>query len=213
MTENQDEALFRARGFGQRMGFGRRPALLLVDFLKAFTDPAAPLGSELSSQIAAANLMLDAARARRVPIFAATASYGASGKDVGIWGLKQKGISSLLEGTPGPEFDDRLRLRPDDSIVQKKYASCFFGTDLSSRLVAQQIDTLIIAGCTTSGCVRASAVDSLQSGFRPMVVSEAVGDRSPTAHAQSLFDLDQKYADVVTLEETMSYLENLETIR
>jgi nicotinamidase-related amidase len=88
----------------------------------------------------------------------------------------------------------------------KKYASCFFGTDLVSRLLVRQVDTLIITGCTTSGCVRASAVDACQIGFRPMVVREAVGDRSQAAHEQSLFDLNAKYADVVSLEETLNYL-------
>jgi nicotinamidase-related amidase len=95
---------------------------------------------------------------------------------------------------------------PSDTLLRKRLASCFFGTDLSSRLAAGRIDTLIITGCTTSGCVRATAVDAVQNGFRPMVVREAVGDRSAAAHEQSLFDLDAKYADVVSLEETLQYL-------
>jgi nicotinamidase-related amidase len=97
-------------------------------------------------------------------------------------------------------------MRPSDSLLVKKYASCFFGTDLVPRLLSRQVDTLIITGCTTSGCVRATAVDAVQTGLRPMVVREAVGDRSAAAHAQSLFDLDAKYADVVSLEETLHYL-------
>jgi maleamate amidohydrolase len=91
----------------------------------------------------------------------------------------------------------------------KKYASCFYGTDLGSGLVVQGVDTLIITGCTTSGCVRATAVDAVQYGFRPMVVREAVGDRSASAHAQSLFDLDAKYADVVAVDDTVQYLKTL----
>ena len=96
------------------------------------------------------------------------------------------------------------RLRPNDSLLIKKYASCFFGTDLVARLTSRRIDTLIITGCTTSGCVRATAVDAVQNGFRPMVVREAVGDRSAAAHEQSLFDLNAKYADVVSLDETLA---------
>ena len=106
-------------------------------------------------------------------------------------------------------LDPRLDFRKTDSLLVKKYASCFFGTDLVSRLLVRQVDTLIITGCTTSGCVRASAVDACQIGFRPMVVREAVGDRSQAAHDQSLFDLNAKYADVVSLAETLQYLNAL----
>ena len=119
-------------------------------------------------------------------------------KDAGIWALKQKGVVTLKAGTDEVEIDPRLDFRPTDSLLVKKYASCFFGTDLVSRLVSRRVDTLIITGCTTSGCVRATAVDAVQNGFRPMVVREAVGDRSAAAHEQSLFDLNAKYADVVS---------------
>ena len=117
-----------------------------------------------------------------------------------------------LIGRPRREavkVDARLDMRPSDILLVKKYASCFFGTDLIPRLLAFGVDTLIITGCTTSGCVRASAVDSCQNGFRPMVVREAVGDRSQLAHDQSLFDLDAKYADVVSVDETAAYLRAL----
>jgi nicotinamidase-related amidase len=103
-------------------------------------------------------------------------------------------------------IDSRLDLRPTDSLLIKKYASCFFGTDLVSRLLVRGVDALIVTGCTTSGCVRASAVDASQTGFRPTVVREAVGDRSQSAHDQSLFDLNAKYADVVSLEVPVQYL-------
>ena len=114
--------------------------------------------------------------------------------------------STLRAGTDGVALDARLERGPRDSILVKKYASCFFGTDLASRLTSRRIDTLVLAGCTTSGCVRATAVDALQHGFRPIVVKEAVGDRSRRAHEQSLFDLQAKYADVVSLDETLPRL-------
>ena len=115
----------------------------------------------------------------------------------------------MKAGTPAVEVDQRLDMRPTDSLLVKKYASCFFGTDLVPRLMNQRVDTLIITGCTTSGCVRATAVDAVQSGFRPMVVREAVGDRSAAAHEQSLFDLNAKYADVVGLDETLQYMKTV----
>jgi maleamate amidohydrolase len=202
-----DEEFFRARGFGVRIGFGERPALIVIDMLKGFTDPAMPLGANLDREIEAQQPLLHLAHARGIPVIFSTVIYSdADLKDAGLWGIKMKGSHSLKAGTPAVEIDPRLDMRPTDSLLVKKYASCFFGTDLVARLNSQRVDTLIITGCTTSGCVRATAVDAVQNGFRPMVVREAVGDRSASAHAQSLFDLDAKYADVVSLEETLQYM-------
>ena len=130
-------------------------------------------------------------------------------KDAGIWALKQKGAVTLKKETGLSDVDERLDFGARDSLLVKKYASCFFGTDLVPRLMAHKVDTLIITGCTTSGCVRATAVDSVQNGFRPMIVREAVGDRSAAAHEQSLFDLDAKYGDVVSLADTLDYLKTI----
>ena len=203
----QDRDFFRQRGFGQRIGFGRRPALVVIDMLNAFTDPTQMLGANLDSQIDAIKPLIAAARIGNVPIIFSTVIYeDAQFQDAGIWALKQKGIITLKAGTEGVLVDRRLDFRNTDILLVKKYASCFFGTDLTSRLLAHGVDTLILTGCTTSGCVRATAVDACQTGFRPMVVREAVGDRSAAAHDQSLFDLDAKYADVVSLNETLEYL-------
>ncbi len=202
-----DEEFFKSRGFGLKMGFGQRPALMVIDLIKAFTDSNRPLGANLDAQIEATQALLQVAHARDIPIFFSTVRYDdADIGDAGIWKLKQKGAVDLAADTNGHEIDERLDKRKTDSILLKKYASCFFGTDLVPRLTSRGVDTLIIAGCTTSGCVRATAVDSVQNGFRPMVVREAVGDRSQAAHDQSLFDLNAKYADVVSLEETLHYL-------
>src|ERR1700719_4654083 len=209
-TPPSDAEFFQQRGFGQKLGFGQRPALLIVDMAKAFTNPAMTLGSNLDSQIEAIQALLRAAHDRDVPVIFSTVSYEDENlKDAGVFGMKQKGSSTLRAGTEGVQIDSRLEFRKSDSLLVKKYASCFFGTDLVSRLLVRGVDTLIIAGCTTSGCVRASAVDACQTGLRPMVVREAVGDRSKSAHDQSLFDLNAKYADVVSLEETLRYLNTL----
>ena len=142
-----------------------------------------------------------------MPVIFSTVMYNdADLKDAGIWVLKQKGALTLKAGSDGVEMDPRLDFREADSLLVKKYASCFFGTDLVPRLVSRRVDTLIITGCTTTGCVRATAVDAVQTGLRPMVVREAVGDRSAAAHEQSLFDLNAKYADVVSLDETLQYM-------
>lgn len=206
-AESGDKKFLEERGFGQALGFGTQPALLVVDLIMAFTDAARPLGSNLDSQIAATNRLIEAMRRRGAPIIFTTVSYSDPGlKDAGVWGRKMKGTSSLIEKGDGPSLDPRLDKAAGDPILAKKYASCFFGTDLVPRLVTDAVDTLIIAGCTTSGCVRASAVDAIQYGFRPIVVPEAVGDRSQAAHDQSLADLHWKYADVVPLAATLDYL-------
>lgn len=206
-SPSEEHEFFRQRGFGLRIGFGKRPALLVIDMINAFTDPSMMLGADLDGPIEATRQMLQVAHDKGVPVLFSTVSYSEPGqKDAGIWALKQKGAVTLVTGSHGVQIDERLQFAPGDSLLVKKYASCFFGTDLVSRLLARNIDTLIIAGCTTSGCVRATAVDACQTGFRPMIVREAVGDRSEAAHVQSLFDLDAKYGDVVTLEDTLNYL-------
>jgi nicotinamidase-related amidase len=205
-----DAEFFAARGFGQRIGFGERPALVIIDILKAFTDEKAPLGANLDKEVGAIQPLLDVAHERKIPVIFSTVRYDdADLRDAGIWATKMKGTASLKAEGDGWEVDPRLDFRKSDTLLFKKYASCFFGTDLASRLMAHRVDTLIITGCTTSGCVRATAVDACQSGFRPMVVREAVGDRSASAHTQSLFDLDAKYADVVGLEDTLAYMRNV----
>ena len=206
----EDEEFFKARGFGIKIGFGERPAIIVIDMLKGFTDPNMPLGANLDSQIEAQQPLLKVAHERDIPVIFSTVIYNdADLKDAGLWGIKMKGSFSLKAGTPAVEVDPRLEMKPSDSLLVKKYASCFFGTDLVPRLTNQRVDTLIIVGCTTSGCVRATAVDAVQNGFRPMVVREAVGDRSAAAHEQSLFDLNAKYADVVSLDETLQYLKTV----
>ena len=212
MTEAStgDAAFFAARGFGRRIGYGERPALIIIDMLKAFTDPKAMLGSDLDRELEATVPLLAAAHDRGIPVIFSTVRYeDADLKDAGIWALKMKGTETLRADGDGWEIDPRLDFRTTDTLLFKKYASCFFGTDLVPRLLAHRVDTLIITGCTTSGCVRATAVDACQNGFRPIVVREAVGDRAAAAHAQSLFDLDAKYADVVSQEDALLYLERI----
>jgi maleamate amidohydrolase len=207
---HSDAEFFAQRGFGQRIGFGERPALVIIDLVKAFTDEKAMLGANLDKEIAAVTPLLAVAHARGIPVIFTTVRYDdADLKDAGIWALKQKGVTTLTGEGKGWEVDPRLDFRKTDTLLFKKYASCFFGTDLVPRLLAHRVDTLIFTGCTTSGCVRASAVDACQNGFRPMVVREAVGDRSAAAHAQSLFDLDAKYADVIGLEDALGYLNKI----
>ena len=208
MTSGKDdEEFFKQRGFGIKMGFGERPALIIIDMLKGFTDSKMPLGANLDKEIAAQKPLLEVAHERNIPVIFSTVIYNDHDlKDAGLWAIKMKGTLTLKAGTPAVEIDERLDMRPTDSLLVKKYASCFFGTDLAARLISRRVDTLIITGCTTSGCVRATAVDACSYGFHTIVVEEAVGDRAALPHAASLFDIDAKYGDVVGLEETLTYL-------
>jgi nicotinamidase-related amidase len=202
-----EEQFFAERGFGMKMGFGRKPALIVIDFINAFTDATTMLGSNLDKELEQANRLIDAAHARKVPVLFSTVIYEeADLRDSGIWAMKHKGTRLLRAGSDMVLLDPRVHRGPDDALLVKKYASCFFGTDIVPRLMSHGADTLIIAGCSTSGCVRATAVDACQNGFRPIVVREAVGDRSKAAHEQSLFDLHSRYADVVGIDEALEYL-------
>ena len=211
MTSGKDdEEFFRQRGFGIKIGFGERPALIVIDMINGFTDATMPLGAPLETQLAAQKPLIEVAHERNIPVIFSTVIYNDHDlKDAGLWAIKMKGTLTLKAGTTAVEVDERLDMRQTDSLLVKKYASCFFGTDLASRLMNLRADTLIITGCTTSGCVRATAVDAVQNGFRPIVVREAVGDRSAAAHEQSLFDLNAKYADVVGLDETLQYMKTV----
>jgi maleamate amidohydrolase len=200
------KASFRARGFNGRVGFGLRPAVIVVDLIEAFTNPVSPLAADLQPQLAATRKLLSAARKVKAPIIFTTVEYDPSLKDAGLFVRKARGLSWLVQGSRWVELDQALKRRRGELLIKKKYASAFFGTDLASLLATQGIDTVIVAGCTTSGCVRATVVDALQYGLHAIVPREAVGDRLASAHDASLFDIDMKYGDVVALQEVLNRL-------
>lgn len=202
------EEFYRSRGFGNRIGFGESPAVLVVDFVNGFTDPSMLLGANLDDALAAASDLIEAARLARAPVLFVTSAYDFDDcRDAGLWRRKQQGIVALRAGSKAVEVDSRLDYRPEeDHLLTKKFASAFFGTDLDDRLRSLGIDTLLLAGCATSGCVRVTAVDGLQHGLRVMVVREAVGDRDPVAHVRGLLEIDAKYADVVSLADALEHL-------
>jgi len=201
-----DQEMYKSRGFGNRIGFGRKPALLIVDFINAFTDPACPLGSNLDAEVAETKKLLDEFRRLGHPVHFTTTAYEEGYASAGVFIKKVPSLSHLKQGTPLVEIDARVKPLDVETVWEKKYASAFFGTSLAAAMVAQGVDTLVVTGCTTSGCVRASAVDGCQSGFRTIVVRECVGDRSAVAHEANLNDLDAKYADVVSIAEVEQYL-------
>lgn len=197
---------YEQAGFGARVGFGRRPALVVVDFVKAYLEPSSPLYAGVEDAVPPARQVLDAARAAGVPVIFTEVVYGPGGCDGGVFFRKVKALELFVGRTKMGEIIDELAPRADELIVTKQYASAFFGTSLASTLTALGVDTTIIIGLSTSGCVRATAVDAMQHGFLPVVVREAVGDRDARPHEANLFDLQAKYADVVGVDEAVAYL-------
>lgn len=199
-------AAYRKKGLAARVGFGRRPALIVVDFIVGFTDKRSPLAGDFDRELGATRKLLDAARGAGVPVFFTTVAYEPGFKDAGVFIKKVPSLRYLKEGSRWVALDPRLGRRPSEILINKKYASAFFGTALASTLNALRVDTLIVTGCTTSGCVRATAVDGLQYGLRVIVPRECVGDRAAGPHEANLVDIHGKYGDVVSVREVVRRL-------
>jgi maleamate amidohydrolase len=192
-------------GFGERQGAGRRPALLVIDMSLGFTSPDSPLHCDLDEAVAAIAQLLAAARVKSLPVVYTTVSYGEGDRAVARAFIDKVPILlTLAAGSRFTEIDPRLAPRPDEPVLNKLFASAFFGTPLQSLLAAHDCDSVIVTGASTSGCVRATAVDVLQNGYRLTIPREAVGDRNTEAHEQALHDVDAKYGDVVSLDEALA---------
>jgi maleamate amidohydrolase len=185
-----------SRDFGGDLGFGERPAVLVVDLCLGFTDPASPLACDLDEVLSATRALLDAARATGVPVLFTTVSYDAVAEAAAKVFLRKVPALGILEpGSRWVEIDERLGRRDDEPVIAKAFASAFFGVPLAAMLADR--DTLVICGASTSGCVRATVVDAMQHGLIPVVPRECVGDRSLSAHEQALLDIAGRYGDVV----------------
>jgi nicotinamidase-related amidase len=198
-------------GFGERGGFGSRPALVVIDMTLGFTDPESPLACDLEEPVANIQKLLDAARRTRIPVAFTTVAYRESDKLTAAAFIdKIPALLTLEAGSRWAEIDPRIAPRETEPVLNKLFASGFYGTGLPSLLAAAGVDTLIVTGASTSGCVRATAVDALQYGYRPVVPREAVGDRNPDAHEANLYDIDAKYGDVVPVDEVLEYLRKVD---
>jgi nicotinamidase-related amidase len=200
----------RHAGFHGRAGFGGRPALLVVDVNVGFTDPASPLVCELDAVVGAIGRLLEEARRAALPVVYTTVSYGEGDKIAAAAFIdKIPALLTLEAGSKWVEIDPRIAPRPGEPVLNKLFASAFFGTPLSSLLAAAGCDSVIVTGASTSGCVRATVVDAIQHGYRPIVPREAVGDRNRAAHEANLYDIDAKYGDVVAVDDVVAHLEEL----
>lgn len=191
------------------MGMGYRPALLIVDFIEGFTNQSSPLAGDWDEQINNTVILLQKARQKNLPVIFTTVEFTLGDIKTNLLALKTPRIEILSKGSSWTAIDRRLTQLEQDLIISKKYGSAFFATSLGAQLQVLNIDTLLISGCVTSGCVRASAVDAAQNGFRPIVVRETVGDRSLLAHEANLIDIEQRYGDVISLQEASQYIQSI----
>jgi len=193
--------------FDGRLGFGHKPALLVVDFIRAYTTPDSPLYAEpVVTAVTQTVDLLDLARQNNVPVIYTKVLYNKNGLDGGLFVQKVPVLRQLTDGEPLAEIVPQLSPTDNDVVVTKQYASAFFGTSLAAMLTSMGVDTLILTGCSTSGCIRATAVDGMQYGFRVIVPRECVGDRHQEPHEANLFDIDSKYGDVVDKATVCTYL-------
>jgi maleamate amidohydrolase len=201
MSGHPEADIYHRQGLGQRAGMGQRPALVIVDFVVGFADPAHFGGGNIGPAIAETVHLLAFARRHRWPVAHTRVVYADDGADAGVFTRKAPSLLKLTEASPLSQIVPELAPATGEHIIRKQGASGFFGTGLAAFLTARGADTVIVAGCTTSGCVRATVVDSMQHNFRTIVATDCVGDRAIGPHEANLFDMGQKYADLMTRAE------------
>jgi maleamate amidohydrolase len=209
MAKQQEENY--AGVWDSRLGFGDKAALVVIDLLKGYTTEGSPLFAPgVVDAVAEMPELLDAARKTGIDIFHTQVRYNpTSFIDGGVWIKKAPVLKCLVEDNPLAQFCDGMEPGEGETLITKQYASVFFGTSFAASLTAAGIDTLIITGCTTSGCIRATAVDCVQNGFRPICVRECIGDRHEGPHEANLFDINAKYGDVISKAECLEYLNGI----
>ncbi len=196
-------------GYNKRLGFGNKPALILVDFVMAYFDPDSPLFASVENNLKSAIKVLDQARLSKIPVIYTNVVFQKGGWNGGMFIEKVPALHMMEVGGDLGKWADGLEPLDTELVISKQYPSAFFGTSLASSLNAAKIDTLIITGVTTSGCIRATCIDTVSYGFRPIIVEDAVGDRDERPHEANLFDMNAKYGDVVSEEEAIEYLKQI----
>lgn len=207
-----DLDIYKHQNFGNRIGAGRKAALLIVDFTVGFNDPALFGGGNIDAAVKKTVGLLAFFREHKLPVAYTRVVYADDGSDAGVFAMKAPRLLMLTESHPAGQVVPELAPRDGELMVRKTQASAFFGTGLAPWLVQRRVDTVVVTGCTTSGCVRATVVDALSNNFRPMVPRDCVGDRAIGPHDANLFDMAQKYADVMTRDELMAELRSKQAV-
>lgn len=201
------ETIYERADMDNQIGYGDSPVLIVVDLQTGFTDPETPLGGDLTGVVERTNTLVDAAHEGDVSVvFTRIVTKHEDMKDLGVWGEKIPSLGTLHADGEWIDIDPRLNVGEEDHVLDKRQASAFHETELNSLLNRQQIDTAIVTGCTTSGCIRATAVDACSHGYYTIVPEGAVGDRARGPHEANLFDINAKYGDVRPVDEAVNYL-------
>lgn len=206
--ERQAE-IYDAAGFGRPVPRGSRPGVVVIDFCYGFTDPIYPTAADMAAQVLATRKLTDAARMAGIPVIYFTIAYHPGEVAMHPWLRKAPGMAALLQGSRLVEIDAATGIHPKDPVIVKKGASAFFGTPLAGMLAGAGVDTLVVTGTTTSGCIRATVVDAVQSGFNVLVPRDCCADRAQAPHEANLYDMQQKYADVTDSEDILSWFATL----
>lgn len=210
MTEESKQSLYQRVGIGNRVGFGKIPALVVIDVQKGFTLDECPLGGGLDEVIENIKDVVAVGKKKGVPVIYTVVAWRPDSGDGGMILKKIPSLKTFTIGSRWAELDDRMDYDPEkDFFIIKKQFSCFFGTELLNILISHGVDTCILLGDSTSGCVRSTAISSAAHGFYTIVPIECVGDRSQEAHEANLFDINAKFGDVVEKQEVIDYLNSL----
>lgn len=202
---SNDIEIYRRQGFAGQVGLGQRPSLVVVDFVVGFTDPEHFGGGNISEAVANTVGLLGFARAQGWPVAFTRIVYADDGADAGAFAAKVPTLLKLTEASPLSQVVPELEPVPGELVIRKRQASAFFATELAGWLTYRGVDTVVLVGCTTSGCIRASAIDAVSHNFRTILVSDCVGDRALKPHEANLFDIGQKYADLMTADELIAH--------
>ncbi len=197
------------KAYDNKIGFGKRPALILIDFVRAYFDESCELYADVDEELASALRLVDLAREKNLPIIYTNVVYQPGGANGGVFYKKAKPLQHFQQGGKMGEWPAGLTPRDNELVISKQYPSAFFGTSLAATLTSLNCDSLIITGLTTSGCVRATCVDCMSNGFIPTIVADACGDRHPDPHQANLFDMNAKYGDVIAEAEALKYINSL----
>ena len=209
MTNGREE-IYQKSKLGGGVGFGKRPAIIVIDLQKGFTLPEATAGADMTTTVENVKKLTDASREKNVKVYYTRVGYEKDGVDLGPFGHKAMVLRDFTRDHWFYEMDERLDIRNSDIVLEKHWPSAFFGTHLLQMFIATHIDTVIITGCTTAGCVYASALDSCSYGFRTIVAEECVADRAEETHNMFLWNMGQKYADVMSVKEVIAEIEKVE---
>ena len=211
MTKNKEQVYEKAK-LGGDVGFGKRPAILIIDFQKGFTVPDAPAGGDMKDAVEKATKIVDAGRERNIKNFYTRVGFNKDGSDLMVFGQKATILKEFTRDHWYYEYDDQLDIRDEDITIEKHWPSPFFGTHLQAMLTAMHIDTLILTGCTTAGCIYAAAIDACSYGYRTIVAEDGIADRSEETHEIFLWNMGQKYADIMTSKEIVEEIRKVEKL-